>query len=203
MLPGAQGKQRGENSSDKALEEAGKTGRVCGIFPGIVSQPQSFPCSGSATSTFIPKLSVHQRGEQKWKKRPSLTAGSSNIPLPGYCSRNCLLVIGMGMEGLFLAHPALVSSWAKTQQNQRILESWFGLEQISKIIQIQPPALGRDFSLSQVDPSPTHLAWNTSRNPGTATVFVGNLCQGITTLTRRKFFLISNPNISSLKHGET
>jgi len=61
--------------------------------------------------------------------------------------------------------------------------------------------VGRDtFHQTRLLKAPSNLALNTSRE-GAATASLVNLCQGLTTLTVRNFFLIANLNLpsSSLK----
>ena len=60
-----------------------------------------------------------------------------------------------------------------------------------KIIQFQPSAMGRDVSHQTMPPKAlSSLALNTARN-GAFTTSLGNLCQGLTILTVKNFFLIS------------
>ena len=59
------------------------------------------------------------------------------------------------------------------------------------------PALGRDpFHQPRVLRAPSNLALNTARE-GAATASLGNLCQGLTTLRVKDFFLLSNLNLPS------
>jgi len=63
------------------------------------------------------------------------------------------------------------------------------LEGTSQIISFQPPAMGRDTShQTRLLKAPSNLALNTARE-GAATASLGNLCQGLTTLTVKNFFL--------------
>lgn len=115
MLPGAHRKQRGKTASDRELEGAGKTGRVCGIFPGIVSQSQSFLCSGSISSNFIPKLSVERK------------SGKRDLASQEACSTFPFLGIAFWeweWKGCFLY--ILLPSPPGPKHN-RIKESWNGL----------------------------------------------------------------------------
>jgi len=57
--------------------------------------------------------------------------------------------------------------------------------------------MGRDtFHQPRVLRALSSLALNTARE-GAATAALGNLCQGLTTLRGKNFFLISNPNLPS------
>ena len=74
--------------------------------------------------------------------------------------------------------------------NHRIIE-WL------KIIKFQPLCHGQGhFPLHQILKVPSNLALNTSRE-GTSTMSLGNLCQCLTTLTGKNFFLRSNLNLPS------
>ena len=78
----------------------------------------------------------------------------------------------------------------------RIIE-WFGLGGTLKLIWFQPPAMSRDiFHQSMLLRAPSNLAMSTARE-GAATASLGNLGQGLTTLTGKDFFLISNLNLPS------
>jgi len=80
--------------------------------------------------------------------------------------------------------------------HHRITEQ-FGLEGTLKIIWFQPPAVGRDiFHQTRLLRAPSNLAFNTARE-GAATASLGNLCQCLTTLRVKNFFLISNLNLPS------
>jgi len=60
-----------------------------------------------------------------------------------------------------------------------------------------PRAVGRDAShQTQLLQAPSNLALNTARE-GAATASLGNLCQGLTTLRVKNFFLTSNLNLRS------
>ena len=71
-----------------------------------------------------------------------------------------------------------------------------------KIISFQPlPAMGMDnFHSTRLLKAPSNLALNTSRD-GASTASLGNLCQCLTNLRAKNFFLIANLNLpsSSLK----
>ena len=74
---------------------------------------------------------------------------------------------------------------------------WFGLEGTLKIIWFQPPAMGRDtFHQPRLLRAPSNLALSTARE-GAATASLGNLGQGLTALTGKNFFPISNLNLAS------
>ena len=78
----------------------------------------------------------------------------------------------------------------------RVIE-WFGLEGTFKTIWFQPPAIGRDTSLQiGLLTAPSSLALNASRE-GTSTTSLGNLFQGLTTLTVKNCFLTSSLNLPS------
>ncbi|PKU29536.1 zinc finger ccch domain-containing protein 11a [Limosa lapponica baueri] len=90
---------------------------------------------------------------------------------------------------------------AQRQQARIEITEWFGLEGTLKIIQFQPPALGRDTSHhTRVVKAPSNLALNPSRD-GAATASLGNLGQGLTTLTAKNLYPRSHLNLpsSSLK----
>jgi len=74
------------------------------------------------------------------------------------------------------------------------ITDWFGLEGTLKIIWSNPPAMGRDpFHQPEVLPAPSSLALNPARE-GPATASLGSLGQGLSTLTGKNFFLLSNLN---------
>ncbi|CAN0052273.1 unnamed protein product [Bubo scandiacus] len=74
---------------------------------------------------------------------------------------------------------------------------WFGLEETLKIIWFQPPCHGQGhLPLDQVLKALSNLALNTARE-GAATASLGNLCQCLTTVTVKNFFLISNLDLIS------
>ena len=69
---------------------------------------------------------------------------------------------------------------------------WFGLEVTLKII-----SMGRDtFHQTTLLKALSSLALNTARE-GAVTASLGNLCQCLTTLMVKNFFLISNVNLPS------
>jgi len=62
---------------------------------------------------------------------------------------------------------------------------------------VQPRAMGRDpFHQPRLLRAPSNLALNPARE-GAATASLGNLGQGLTTLTGKNFFLMSNLNLPS------
>jgi len=78
--------------------------------------------------------------------------------------------------------------------HHRIIEC-FGLEGTLQIISFQPPAMGGDpFHQSRLLQAPSNLALNTA-SEGAATASLGNLRQGLSTLTVKNFFLIQNLNL--------
>jgi len=80
---------------------------------------------------------------------------------------------------------------AQVRVLHRIIE-WFGLEGTLKIIWFQPPCDEQGhLPLDQVAQSSIQLALNTARE-GAATASLGNLCQCLTTLIVKNFFLISD-----------
>jgi len=84
-----------------------------------------------------------------------------------------------------------VDPWA--WHNHRITE-WFELE---GTVQFHPPAKGRDpFHQPRVLKVLSNLALNPARE-GAATASLGNLGQGLTTITVKNSFLISNLNLPS------
>ncbi|XP_051475419.1 bifunctional 3'-5' exonuclease/ATP-dependent helicase WRN isoform X2 [Apus apus] len=81
--------------------------------------------------------------------------------------------------------------WSLISQYHRI-PVWFGLEGNSKIIWFQPPCMGRDTSHQpRLLQAPSNLPFNTARD-GAATASLGNLGQGLTTLTLQNSLLISS-----------
>jgi len=77
------------------------------------------------------------------------------------------------------------------------MTEWFGLEGTLLIIQFQHSCHRQGhLPLDQVAQSPVQPALNTARE-GAATASLGNLCQGLTTLIVKNFFLISNLNLPS------
>jgi len=74
-------------------------------------------------------------------------------------------------------------------QNHIIME-WFGLEGPLEAIEPSPPAVSRDiFTWIRVLRAPSNLAWNVLRD-GASTTSLGNLGQGLTTLTVKNFFYL-------------
>jgi len=72
---------------------------------------------------------------------------------------------------------------------------WLGLEGTLQITQFHPPALGRDpFHQPRLPQALSNLALNPARE-GAATASLGNLGQGLTTLTGKNFFLLSSLNL--------
>jgi len=77
----------------------------------------------------------------------------------------------------------------------RITE-WFVLEGTLWIILFQPRAMGTDpFHQPRLLKAPSNLALDTARE-GAATASLGNLCQGLTTLRVKNFFLIARLNLT-------
>jgi len=80
-----------------------------------------------------------------------------------------------------------------------VRESWNGLgwKGLERIIQSQHPStLGHIFYQPRLLRAPSNLALNTARN-GAGTASLGNMCQGLTTLTVKSFFCLSNLNLLS------
>jgi len=77
------------------------------------------------------------------------------------------------------------------QKCHRITES-FQLEGTFRGHLVQPQAVGRGiFNWIRVLRGPSNLAWNVPSN-GAWTTSLGNLCQGLTTLIVKNFFLLSS-----------
>ena len=78
------------------------------------------------------------------------------------------------------------------------LMDWFGLGGTLEIIWSQPPARSRDISHQpRVLRAPSNLALSPARE-GAATVSLGSLGQGLTTLLGKNFFPISDLNLPSV-----
>ncbi|TRZ26531.1 hypothetical protein HGM15179_000556 [Zosterops borbonicus] len=91
------------------------------------------------------------------------------------------LNVGVKLGSLYPAYVNVLGQICLTG-NHRLTER-FGVEEISKIISFQPPAMGRDtFHQTRLLRAPSSLALDTSRD-GTSTTSLGSLCQGLTTLT--------------------
>lgn len=72
---------------------------------------------------------------------------------------------------------------------------WIGRD--LKIHAVQPPCCGQShLLLDQAAQGPSSLALNIS-NDGESTASVGNLCEGLTTLSVKNFFLAPNLNLPS------
>jgi len=82
------------------------------------------------------------------------------------------------------------SLWSK--KNHQITD-WFGWEGTFEGHTVQPPAMGRDISnQTRVLRAPSSLAWNGSRD-GASPTSLGNLGQGLTTLSVNNFLLYIQP----------
>jgi len=102
----------------------------------------------------------------------------------GINSKQCILFLVFAFE------------FFKFIKSHRIIENlgWKGPYGSSSS---NPPAMGRDtFPQTRLLKAPSNLALNRARE-GAATASLGNLCQGLTTLTVKNFFLISNLNLPS------
>jgi len=82
-------------------------------------------------------------------------------------------------------------------RNSHRITECFGLGGTFRGHPAQPPAVSRDiFNWVRLLRAPSNLAWNVSRD-GASTTSLGNLGQCLTTLTAKKFFLISGLNLPS------
>jgi len=78
------------------------------------------------------------------------------------------------------------------------ITAWFGLEGTLKPPSSNLPAMGRDtFHQTRLLRAPPNVALNTARE-GAATASLGKLCQCLTTLIVKNFFLTSSLNLPSL-----
>ena len=77
------------------------------------------------------------------------------------------------------------------------LTDWFGWDGTVKGHPVQPPAMGRDISNQvRVLRAPSNLVWNGSRD-GASPTSLGNLGQGLATLSINNFFLKFSLNLPS------
>ena len=99
-------------------------------------------------------------------------------------------------SSLFLPVPLMWDSLPHKQLSLLLflywIIEWLRLEGTLKIIQFQPSAMGRAATHQiRLPRAPFNLTLNVSRD-GTATASLGSLCQFLTTLSVKNFFLPSN-----------
>ena len=140
---------------------------------------------GGLLSSVPAEAAGHPRVSRRWVQR-----GGGALPLPHLptANRRQLLSAGLGFSK---------PGQGVLRRGHRNTE-WFGWEGTLQTIQFQPPAISRDiFHQPRVLKAPSNLALNPARE-GAATASVGNLGQGLTTLTGKNFFPISHLNLPSV-----
>jgi len=117
-------------------------------------------------------------------------------PIPTTCPQSGSPPAGWCREVDNLRMDIHAHKWPQTSPrgmgHYRITE-WFGLEGTFQGHLVQPPAMSRDiFNQTRLLRAPCNLAWD-----GASTTSLGNLCQGFTTLSVKKFFFMSRLNLPS------